>query len=91
MIIPIGFFLFFKVRPPLCYKRNIKRMLSFTHHGEVAYLSSTAMQVHSCSMDQLVLPSHYPIDYVCIALNSIVRIRALQKNCLPTSGTDNDR
>ena len=43
MIIPIGFFLFFKVWSPLCYKRNIKRMLSFTHHGEAAYLSSTAM------------------------------------------------
>ena len=43
IIIPIGFFLFFKVWSPLCYKRNIKRMLSFTLHGDVAYLSSSAM------------------------------------------------
>ena len=43
IIIPIGFFLFFKVWSPFCYKRNIKRTLPFTRHGEVAYLSSVAM------------------------------------------------
>ena len=66
-------------------------VLPVYHHGEVAYLSSAAIQVRSCSMDQLVLPSHYPIDYVCIALASIVRISALQKTYLPASGTGNDK
>lgn len=47
IIIPIGFFLFFKVWSPFCYKRNIKRTLSFALHGEVVYLSNTAMWLNT--------------------------------------------
>ena len=59
MIMPIVFFLFFKVWSPLCYKRNLKRMLSFTHHGEAAYLSSVAMCLEHMA-DNLLLVNYLP-------------------------------
>lgn len=46
MIMPIGFFLFFKVWSPLCYSQNIKHMLSFTLHEEVAPLDGMTMPMH---------------------------------------------
>lgn len=61
MIMPIVFFLFFKVWSPLCYKRNIKRTLSFAHHGEAAYFKQHS---HVCTWHVSISPCGTDLSYI---------------------------